>query len=37
VPVQMITHVVAFYLLVRPPRRQTVNRTMLHTHLKQET
>jgi hypothetical protein len=37
VPVQMITHVVAFYLLVRPPSRQTVSRTMLQTQVKQET
>jgi hypothetical protein len=32
----MITHVVAFYLLVRPPGRQTVSRTMMQTHVKQE-
>jgi hypothetical protein len=37
VPVQMITHVVAFYLLVRPPSRQTVSGTMLQTYVKQET
>jgi hypothetical protein len=37
VPVLMITHLSAFYLLVRPPSRQTVSRTMLQTHVKQET
>jgi hypothetical protein len=37
VPLLMITHVVAFYLLVRQPARQAPSRTMPQTYLKQET
>jgi hypothetical protein len=37
VPLLMITHVVAFYLLVRQPARQAPARTMPQTHLKQES
>jgi hypothetical protein len=37
VPVQIITHVVAFYLLMRPSSRQTASRTNQQIPLKQGT